>query len=1110
MKLRKLLFLALTFVGMQQILAGPVDFAQARKNAAAFLQKSGRSIDADETVIKSNKKVWGGAPAYYVFNAEGEAGFVIVSGDERTVSILGYTDAGAYDAASLPDNFRAWLQGYEEQIEALGDEPVAPATRADVQLTPHNPAWAAIEPLLQTTWNQYAPYNNLCPAINGQKTLSGCVATAVTQIMYYHGWPQEVTTSIPAYTTADGLQVEELQPTVFEWEKMPLSENQSDVNNAVARLTRYVGQAIKMGYGTGASGAYTEDVPGALGTYFGYNKGAYVVNRNACGIAEWHSLVYEELSNNRPVYYAGSAPDVSHAFVCDGYDGNGYYHINWGWGGSSDGYFLLEILNPYGTGAGGSATDEGYSGAQKIIVGLKPDTDNSTAFPQTEVFLSGECALAGAVLSVRFDNASHKVAKFEFGLALLGDDGATNVFHSGSTGDIPMGWGINSSYTISSGTAPFNLPGTYRVVPVSREWNKGEAWKRASRENHYVEVVVDEALNVSAVLHPVPDFSVTSFEAGGDVYAWMEKTLNFTLENQGEEFYGKLYLLGSQNEESARVLTPVIAASITGSAIDLALPCRFPFSGNWSIALATDESGSNIFWEDRVEVQDYIAAGQYVFENFRYKNYLSATATGGMVGLQTAAERSVWDLQFTDSGAILQNVETGLYAQPGENISAPWTLQSEPCVLEVYLNDEGRDSTITFGSGEAYFKMHEDGAGNIVNWASQVETSWNFLPYTPDMAEDLAQEEAALLAVDKAAGLSALDEIAEALGSTYDEADVTLRDLAADGHFYRFFADKYYRFTNTKHKRNIGVDADGVPAGVAASGKDLLQIWQLVPVAGGFKLRNPNLDAAGENACLGSAAEGKAMMKAENEATIYNIVPKTRGFNLTDTASVSINMVDSAHAEGNFVLTPSGRNLLFEAAEADAVEIELKPLAGGAFAAPFLPFGVENNNADVKMYVGGAIDGNALELVEAESVKALNGFVLEADAAQTVSLSVVANADAMESTLGGTIAPLAMNRSTRKDHLLFSLGGESDVLGFYVVPNSMKEIPANTAYVDNADRLYLDGLSAKGTETGIENVRPAPEADAAIYDLSGRRVEKVGQGIYISGGKKYIITRGKW
>ncbi len=1108
MKLRKLLFLALALVGMQQILAGPVDFAQARKSAAAFLQKSGRSIDTDEAVIKSNKKVWGGAPAYYVFNAEGEAGFVIVSGDDRTASILGYTDAGAYDATNLPDNFRAWLQSYEAQIEALGSDAGVPVARSTSQTTPHDPAWTAIEPLLQTTWNQYAPYNNLCPEINGQRTLSGCVATALTQIMYYHAWPKEVTTAIPGYTTADGLQVEELQPTILEWDKMPLSENQPDVNNAVAKLTRYVGQAVKMGYGTGASGAYTEDVPGAFATYLGYNKGMYVVSRNACGRAEWHSLGYEELRYNRPVYYAGAAPDVGHAFVCDGYDGNGYYHINWGWGGSSDGYFLLEILNPYGTGAGGSATDEGYSGFQKIIVGLKPDTDNSTTYPQTEVYLSGECTLDGTALTVRFDNASHKVAKFDFGLALVGDDGALNVFHNGTTGDIPMGWGINTDYTISSANSPFNQPGTYRVVPVSREWNKGEAWKQASKANHYVEVVVDEVLNVSAVLHPAPDFSVTSFEAVGDVYAWVEKTLNLTLENRGDEFYGKLYLLGNRDGENAKVLASVITASMTGSAIDMSIPCRIPFSGTWNLVLATDERGNNAFWQSSVEVKDYIAAGQYLLENFRYKHYLSATAAGGMVGLRNAAERSVWNVQFVENGAILQNVETGLYAQPGANISAPWTLQLEPCVLEVYFNDEGRDSTITFGSGGTYFKMHEDGAGNIVNWASQVETSWNFLSYTPEMAEDLAQEEAALLAADKAE-LSVFDDIAEALGSTYDADEITLKDLAVDGWFYRFFADKFYRFTNNKQKRNIGIDADGLPAGVAVSKKDYLQIWQLVPVPGGFKLCNPNLDAAGGNAYLGSVAEGRAILKPENEATIYNIVPKTRGFNLTDTASVSINMVDSANAAGDFALTGSGRDLLFAAEEVADVEVELSPLADDcAFAASFLPFAVERTGADVNMYVAGSISEGVIELTEAERVKPLNGFLLMADAAQTVLLNVVANdADAAESTLRGTTAPMAVNRATRRNYLLFGEGGEENALGFYVVPSSMKEIPANTAYVDNAEQLYPDGLSLGGVLSGVASVELTPEADATLYDLSGRRVAGGQKGIYISAGRKFVITR---
>ena len=179
--------------------------------------------------------------------------------------------------------------------------------------------------------------------------MSGCVATAFAQIMYYHKWPQTATKQIPAYSTYEALPA-----TTFDWDHMlPAYSQQSleseEQKNAVAELMLYCGHAVKMSYGTGASSAVTSYIMGALKSYFGYQNDAIMINRNIYTLNEWDDIIYNELRHGRPIIISASAYKGSgHAFICDGYAGNNLYHINWGWGGMSDGYFRLQQSVIYG------------------------------------------------------------------------------------------------------------------------------------------------------------------------------------------------------------------------------------------------------------------------------------------------------------------------------------------------------------------------------------------------------------------------------------------------------------------------------------------------------------------------------------------------------------------------------------------------------------------------------------------------------------------------------------------------------------------------------------------------------------------------------------------
>ena len=316
-------------------------------------------------------------PLFYVFN-RGE-GFVIVSADDRAPEILGYSDAGPFDIDSLPDNFRYLLNSYATELESLAAAPEAVALSAKKVERSTQATGKSVAPLLGSIlWDQGDPYNLQCPVMSdGGRSVVGCVATAMAQIMEYHQWPEKGTGTIPGYTTrSQGLVIDEenIENTYYDWDHMtPIytSESTDEERNAVATLMYHCGISVGMDYGY-ESGAFSDDVPEALATYFGYNKNMKLLNRIYYTKTEWDSIIRHELDEKRPVYYSGSSAQGGHAFVCDGYDTNGLFHINWGWSGMSNGYFTLSNLTPTAQGTGGS--NGGFNWGQAIITGIQSET----------------------------------------------------------------------------------------------------------------------------------------------------------------------------------------------------------------------------------------------------------------------------------------------------------------------------------------------------------------------------------------------------------------------------------------------------------------------------------------------------------------------------------------------------------------------------------------------------------------------------------------------------------------------------------------------------------------------------------------------------------------
>ncbi|MCF0203009.1 MAG: C10 family peptidase [Bacteroidaceae bacterium] len=542
------LFLLLLAV---QMVAGPVSRQDAMKAAQQFLGKRGVKAPALKEKMRAPMKGEASAEdisAYYIFNVGDNGGFVVVSGDDRTDAVLGYTLSGDFDEATMPENMRAWLQSYADQISALnaderalGYNPryIEGGSQEDTYepLTSSVPFHDAVSPLIKTQWNQDSPYNAKCPKVGATNCYTGCIATAMAQVMNYFQYPASFP-AIAAYTTTlspQPISVEALPGlSDFAWGSLKETYSPDDIDDNIAYLMRYCGQSVKMSYGTASSSTYEAYVPTALKSIFGY-KSANFVDRSQYSSKGWDELIYTELANNRPVIYNGQSSGGGHEFVCDGYDGYGYYHINWGWGGYQDGYFLLSALNPDEGGIGASSTSDGYVLKQNAVVNIK----TTEASPEILKAILYEFTYNEdtSKLVVAYYNVTGKDYKFDLGLAYMDGDEIKHCYTALS------GYPLNYTYYVRpevSLSKFSSLPdGVYRIVPVSRV-SGTETWYRCSdNEEICAEISVSGGGVTFVTMHPIEDFTASIDDPTCTLYANSLNKISASFTNNGPDVLEK-------------------------------------------------------------------------------------------------------------------------------------------------------------------------------------------------------------------------------------------------------------------------------------------------------------------------------------------------------------------------------------------------------------------------------------------------------------------------------------------------------------------------------------------------------------------------------------------
>jgi len=326
------------------------NFYNSKKLGKRFTPNKNKVVRSTD-IIASNL-----SDAFYVFSNEQNRSFVIVSAYEQMDSVLAYSENTPFDYANLSPEAKAWIHGYVEeakQYEGLKQFQIIGTAKKNSTMSSLD-----IAPLILSQWDQDSPFNSNCPKIDGKNALTGCVSTAMSQVMNYYKYPNKGNGSINYTSESEKIPVSfDFESNPFDWSNMLNSYNgvfTQAQSNAVSMLMAATGASVQMDYNISSSGAYFHNERMSLINYFGYDNDMIIVDKDKINANNWNKLILHELSAGRPVLYSGDTfgnDKEGHAFILDGYKADGnekpFFHVNWGWGGYGDGYFKMTELKEY-------------------------------------------------------------------------------------------------------------------------------------------------------------------------------------------------------------------------------------------------------------------------------------------------------------------------------------------------------------------------------------------------------------------------------------------------------------------------------------------------------------------------------------------------------------------------------------------------------------------------------------------------------------------------------------------------------------------------------------------------------------------------------------------
>lgn len=550
--------MALSILGMP-VHARQLSEQDALARASEYLNSAqGRSAmqalkPSDVNLVYTAQKQ--GQSYFYIFN-RGDNGFLIAGADDRVPAVLAYSEAGTLDMSDIPDNFKYWMGEYSRQIQWIFDNPARIGSRSDES----SGAYPVVEPILTTKWSQIAPYNGKCPMNGKNRTITGATAVAMAQIMHHYRWPEMGSGSISYECSSldepQTLNVD-FENTVYDWDNM-LNEYTMNYTNeqaeAVATLLWNCGAATQMQYGSSADTA-DYDALNAFVKYFSYDPATIKqYSIDDFSPEEAAARIVAELQVNRPVYFAGeNSSNNGSAFVIDGWNAEGYAHVNWGWGGNRDGYFLLTALD--------YVADKGYNYNQHMITGIQP-VDEETPSATPEIWAQGnlEVQVIDGVSTFRASagkifNNSTVDATFDISLRFINRKTEEEFIATDFiTVTLAQGEGLEEI----ANNFTYSLPdGNYKVQLIYRVADAGK-WTVVRhvpyRSKNYVYATVKEGVLSYSNEDNVVDLQISNWQYEKIMNPRHENPVSFTIVNLAEKAYNDTLQLALYDSVSSSYL----------------------------------------------------------------------------------------------------------------------------------------------------------------------------------------------------------------------------------------------------------------------------------------------------------------------------------------------------------------------------------------------------------------------------------------------------------------------------------------------------------------------------------------------------------------------------
>lgn len=1064
--MRRILLLAVCSLLTSVLFAGPVTKEQAQQLASQFL--AGKSVthrapalDQLRTEVVLNAVDESGQPYLYAISQDKANGFVIVSGDDRFRSILGYSQTGSFDSANMPDNMRALLQGYIEEMKYYIAKGYQPQTGAA-----HRAAGVkkAISPLIQTLWDQGAPFNLKCPDFfTFGKSVTGCVATAMAQVIHYTsvkggGNPSATKEKIEAYDCATNwgglghVHVSEIPAgTTLDWGNMrpdyfgSFSDAEKD---AVATLMQVCGASVHMNYansGNGGSSASTSDVANAMITYFGYDKTTRLVVRDNYSYANWAELVYNEINNARPVLYGGQSSGGGHAFVIDGYDGDELFHVNWGWGGHQDNYFALSVMNPGDkSGIGAGSSNDGYSYGQDAVIGIQIGS-GVVVEPKPVTMSTKNFTISGNNVVLSTYNWTGETQTFDVGIGSVEGDGTINVIQV-----LQSNWVLGADYGYSNMQYAFEKDAgkanqKLKVIPISKLSSATKWATDINYDKRYIEVAYDAEGNPTLTSYPLAPALTSTISFTGSKYKDETQPVVVTVNNTGGEFYGVLYFFASTNSSNkGSSLNKGGITVLKDKSNTMTFQWTPETSGTYYIWVATDEAGTNVIGNTTVAitVNPHAPAGPFIISQLEVSE----------------ADETSWTVD--GEGNILVDVYSKeiAIAPTIKNISSSnYSGFTATFLLQRWTGSAWSDTPTSFNSGTFTFK-----AGTTRNFGKMsYGTDFSYGKYRIILKVG-GTEYDSRYTLNLTMGYNTIDANGNLVRVKTDNANVTVADNATAIDLSDF---NYSGITPNSNPNTLYIISNTQTAPASLDGKNVVKGGQIakLSLSDGYAFASP-IDFHADKITYTRTFD-KYYNNGKNWTTIVLPFAATKVEN----------------TDGTLPWDEANRKFWL---------MEFNGETGSDVIFTTAPATLEANTPYIIALPGS--DQGSLSLV------GKNTLTFSADNAD-----IKANAKSVVTVSSYKFVGTMTNTGSLEN--IYALNSEGDK--FKKGTATVSPFRAYFVSTSAAATSTSLGINIGGSATGIESLQLSePETQReGIYNLNGQRVSQPKKGLYIINGKKVII-----